>query len=151
MMVARDGVEPPTPAFSRAAYYQYLIEQFARRAGKRITETRKKTLSLLQSYDLPGNTRELQNVIEHTVVLSEGKTLSVDETWLQRKSNEQPRPTVSPAGVLADDRKEFANRELKAIEAALAECRGRVSGPRGATAKLGIRAGRTVRNPTKIG
>jgi transcriptional regulator with GAF, ATPase, and Fis domain len=117
---------------------QYLVEQFARRAGKRITEIQKKTLNLLQSYDWPGNIRELQNVIERAVVLCEGKTLSVDETWLQQRSNKQPRPTVSPAGVLADDKKEFAHRELKAIEAALAECEGRVSGPRGAAAKLGI-------------
>jgi transcriptional regulator with GAF, ATPase, and Fis domain len=117
---------------------QYLVGQFARRAGKRITEIQKKTLSLFQAYDWPGNIRELQNVIERAVVLCDGKALSVDETWLQRRSNEQPRPRVSPVGVLADDRKEFAQRELRAIEAALAECEGRVSGPRGAAAKLGI-------------
>lgn len=57
---------------------------------------------------------------------------------LRRKSNEQPRPTVSRVGGLADDRKEFAHRELRAIEAALAECQGRVSGSHGAAAKLGI-------------
>jgi transcriptional regulator with PAS, ATPase and Fis domain len=117
---------------------QYLVQQFARRAGKRITEIQKKTLSLFQAYDWPGNIRELQNVIERAVVLCDGKALSVDETWLQRRSSEQPRPTVSSVGVLADDRKEFAQRELRAIEAALAECQGRVSGPRGAAAKLGI-------------
>jgi len=116
----------------------YVVEQFARRAGKRITEIQKKTLSLFQAYDWPGNIRELQNVIERAVVLCDGKTLSVDETWLQRRSNERPRPTVSPVGVLADDRKEFAHRELRAIEAALARCQGRVSGPRGAAAELGI-------------
>ena len=117
---------------------QYLVEQFGRRAGKRITDIQKKTLSLLQFYDWPGNIRELQNVIERAVVLCEGKTLSVDETWLQQKSSKQPRPTISPAGGLADDRKDFAHRELRAIEGALAECGGRVSGPRGAAVKLGI-------------
>jgi len=116
----------------------YVVEQFARRAGKRITEIQKKTLSLFQAYDWPGNIRELQNVIERAVVLCDGKTLSVDETWLQRRSNERPRPTVSPVGALADDKKEFAHRELRAIEAALARCQGRVSGPRGAAAELGI-------------
>jgi formate hydrogenlyase transcriptional activator len=117
---------------------QYLVEQFARKAGKRITEIQKKTLSLLQSYDWPGNIRELQNVIERAVVLCEGKTLSMDETWLQQKSSKQSRPMIFPAGALADDRKEFVHRELRVIEAALAECGGRVSGPRGAAAKLGI-------------
>jgi len=115
----------------------YVVEQFARRAGKRITEIEKKTLSLLQAYDWPGNIRELQNVIERAVVLCDGKTLSVDETWLQRRSNEQTR-LLSPVGVLAHDRKEFAHRELRAIEAALARCQGRVSGPRGAATELGI-------------
>ncbi len=117
---------------------QYLVEQFAKRAGKRITEIQKKTLSLFQDYDWPGNIRELQNVIERAVVLCDGQALSVDETWLLRKSNQKPRITVAPVTVLADDRKEFAQRELSAIEAALAECHGRVSGPRGAAAKLGI-------------
>ena len=116
----------------------YLVEQFARRAGKRIIEIQKKTLSLLQAYDWPGNIRELQNVIERAVILCEGKTLSVDETWLRRTSNQQRRPTVSPAGVLADDRKEFVHREQRATEGALAPCQGRVSGPRGAAAMLGI-------------
>jgi transcriptional regulator with PAS, ATPase and Fis domain len=117
---------------------QYLVEQYARRAGKRITEIEKKTLSLFQAYGWPGNIRELQNVIERAVVLCDGKVLSVDETWLQRRSNDQPRPTLSAVGVLADDRKQFVQREQRAIEAALAECQGRVSGPRGAAAKLGI-------------
>jgi hypothetical protein len=48
------------------------------------------------------------------------------------------RRLVSSTGVLADDKKEFAERERKAIATALAECHGRVSGPQGAAAKLGI-------------
>jgi len=117
---------------------QYLVEQFAREAGKRITEIQKKTLSLFQGYDWPGNIRELQNVIERAVILCDGSTLSVDETWLQRRSNQQPGRTISPVSMLADDRKEFVHRERRAIEGALAECQGRVSGPRGAAEKLGI-------------
>ena len=72
------------------------------------------------------------------MILCDGETFSVDETWLQRKSNQLSGRLVSRAGVLAEDKKEFADRERKAIEAALAECQGRVSGPRGAAAKLGI-------------
>ena len=117
---------------------QYLVGRFAKKAAKRITEIEKKTLTLLQAYDWPGNIRELQNVIERAVILCDGRVLSLDETWLQGRSDHLPRPTVFPVGVLADDRKEFAEREQKAIEAALAECQGRVSGPSGAAAKLGI-------------
>jgi len=117
---------------------QYLVERFAREAGKRITEIQKKTLSLFQAYDWPGNIRELQNVIERAVILCDGNALSVDETWLRGRSNHQPGPLISPIGMLADDRKEFVHRERTAIEGALQACQGRVSGPRGAAARLGI-------------
>ena len=117
---------------------EYLVERYAKRAGKRISHIQNKTLDLFRAYDWPGNIRELQNVVERAVVLCRGETFSVDETWLGRKSSQLSRRPVSPAGVLAQEKKEFADRERKAIEAALAECQGRVSGPRGAAAKLGI-------------
>jgi PAS domain S-box-containing protein len=117
---------------------EYLVERYAKRAGKKISHIKKKTLDLFQAYDWPGNIRELQNVVERGVILCDGETFSVDETWLPRKSNQLSRRQVSSAGVLADDKKEFAERERKAIADALAECHGRVSGPHGAAAKLGI-------------
>src|SRR5258706_2163869 len=117
---------------------EYLVERYANRAGKRISHIKKKTLGLFQAYDWPGNIRELQNVIERAVILCDGETFSVDETWLPRKSSQLSGRQGSRAGVLADDKKEFAERERKAIETALAECNGRVSGPHGAAAKLGI-------------
>jgi formate hydrogenlyase transcriptional activator len=116
---------------------EYLVERYARRAGKTVSHIKKKTLDILQAYDWPGNVRELQNVIERAVILCEGETFSVDETWLRPKSN-QTSGRVSRPGVLADDKRDFADRERKAIEAALIECQGRVSGPRGAAAILGI-------------
>jgi formate hydrogenlyase transcriptional activator len=117
---------------------EYLVERYAKRTGKKISQVKKTTLDLFQAYDWPGNIRELQNVIERAVILCDGETFSVDQTWLQRKSNQQPVSVVSGAGTLAKDKKEFADRERKLIEAALAECRGRVSGPSGAAAKLGV-------------
>jgi formate hydrogenlyase transcriptional activator len=117
---------------------EYLVERYAKRVGKRITHIGKKTLDLFRAYDWPGNIRELQNVIERAVILCEGETFSIDETWLRRKSNQASGRAVSRAGILVEDKKEFADRERKTIEAALAECHGLISGPRGAAAKLGI-------------
>ncbi len=117
---------------------EYLVERYAKRAGKKISHIKKKTLDLFQAYDWPGNIRELQNVVERAVILCDEETFSIDETWLPRKSNQLSGRQVSSTGVLADDKKEFAERERKAIAAALAECHGRVSGPQGAAAKLGI-------------
>jgi formate hydrogenlyase transcriptional activator len=118
---------------------EYLVERYAKRAGKRISHIKKKTLDLFQAYDWPGNIRELQNVVERAVILCDGETFSVDEVWLQRKSTGLSGPLqVSRAGILAAEKIEFADRERKAIEAALADCQGRVSGPHGAAAKLGI-------------
>jgi|HubBroStandDraft_2_1064218.scaffolds.fasta_scaffold01030_2 formate hydrogenlyase transcriptional activator len=113
---------------------EYLVERYAKRAGKRIGHVKKRTLDILQAYDWPGNVRELQNVVERAVILCEGETFSVDETWLHPTSGRR----VRRPGVFADEKKESAERERKAIEVALAECQGRVSGPRGAAAILGI-------------
>lgn len=117
---------------------EYLVERYAKKAGKRISRIKKRTLDLFQAYDWPGNIRELQNVVERAVILCDGGTFSVDATWLQRKPRLLSQRPVSPGAVLAQDKKEFAERERKAIEAALAECQGRVAGSRGAAAKLGI-------------
>src|SRR6202041_3007852 len=68
---------------------EYLVERYAKRTGKKISHVKKKTLDLFQAYDWPGNIRELQNVIERAVILCDGATFSVDETWLQPKASQQ--------------------------------------------------------------
>jgi DNA-binding NtrC family response regulator len=93
----------------------------------------KKTLDLLQSYDWPGNIRELQNVIERSVILSTGDVFSVDELWLSKGTS---RPGSRAVGLPASNVEARSEREI--IEAALAESRGRVFGPSGAAAKLRI-------------
>jgi len=110
---------------------EYLIERYATKAGKKIRSVKKSTLELFQAYDWPGNIRELQNVLERAVILCDGDTLAVDETWLQPESR---RPGRAPRGLGRPD----VGQEKGMIETALAECRGRVSGPLGAAAKLGI-------------
>jgi PAS domain S-box-containing protein len=110
---------------------EYFIARFGKKAGKQFRAIDKKSLKLLQEYDWPGNIRELQNVIERAVILSESDTFAVDETWLKREPSEVPRLTTALSG-------ELLQQERNIIEAALAESRGRVSGPAGAAAKLGV-------------
>jgi transcriptional regulator with PAS, ATPase and Fis domain len=110
---------------------RYFVDRYATKAGKRITGINKRSLELLESYSWPGNIRELQNVIERSVIVSDTENLSVDESWLGRRAPSADSPTLPLSERLAMQEKEL-------IEAALAESNGRVSGPLGAAAKLGI-------------
>ncbi len=109
---------------------EHLIERFAKRVGKTFRTIKMNTIALLQAYDWPGNIRELQNVIERSVILSAGDVFSVDEAWLRREV--RPSRTMPPLAA------SMAEREREMIEAALADSEGRVAGPSGAAAKLGI-------------
>jgi transcriptional regulator with GAF, ATPase, and Fis domain len=112
---------------------EYFVQRYASRAGKPIRSIDKKTLELLHAYEWPGNIRELQNVIERSVILSPGGVFTVDELWLSKQTS-QPTPRTRPsAPVTGDPRSE---REI--IEAALAESRGRIAGASGAAARLNI-------------
>jgi len=112
---------------------EYLVDRYAKKAGKRIRSVSKKTLDLFQGYDWPGNIRELQNVVERAVVLCEGEIFCVDPSWLA-PSRTSPNPTTLTMPLVAD----LAERERTVIENALHEAKGLVSGPTGAAAKLGI-------------
>jgi formate hydrogenlyase transcriptional activator len=111
---------------------EYFIDRFARKTGKSISQVSKRTLELLQAYRWPGNIRELQNVIERSVILCETENFSVDESWLSRQ------PLASEPKSQLELSQTLAAQEKKLIEAALRECEGRVFGPSGAAAKLGI-------------
>src|SRR5215470_11244069 len=109
---------------------EYFVGRFANDAGKDIRHIAGQTLEQLRGYHWPGNIRELQNVVERAVILCETDTLEVDDSWLIGESEE---PSQSQDGLSA-----LTDREVEMIEAALAESRGRISGPSGAAAKLGI-------------
>jgi transcriptional regulator with GAF, ATPase, and Fis domain len=111
---------------------EYFIDRYARKAGKHITTVEKRTLQVLQSYPWPGNIRELQNVIERSVIVCETANFSVDESWLSQQ------PVKKSTGSQLYLSEKVAAQEKEIIEAALRECQGRVSGPSGAAAKLGI-------------
>jgi len=115
---------------------EYFVHRFANRAGKRIKRISRKTLNIVESYDWPGNVRELQNVVERAVIVSESDALYIDERWL---SGRRTRAAVAaqPDQHTTQPRT-LATQERDAIEAALTECKGRVSGPFGAAAQLGL-------------
>ena len=112
---------------------EYFMDRFGKRAGKKFRTIDKNSLELFKAYDWPGNVRELQNVIERAVILSENDTLDVDQTWLKREPGQNPARPATLDGALVRQEKEM-------IEAALAESQGRISGPAGAAAKLGLLA-----------
>ena len=109
---------------------EYFVGRYAKGTGKNIRRIGKDTLEQLRAYSWPGNIRELQNVVERAVILSDSDTFVVDESWLKREPSDSPRPHEGLSAL--------ADREVEMIEAALAESHGRISGPSGAAAKLGI-------------
>ena len=122
---------------------EYFIDRYARKARKSFQTVHKHSLDLLQSYSWPGNIRELQNVIERSVIVCETGTFAVDESWLSR------RPAATEQNSRRDVLKRPPAQEKAIIEAALRESGGRVYGPAGAAAKLGI-ARSTLESKIKV-
>ena len=110
---------------------EYLVDRYAKKAGKRIRSISKDTLNLFQNYDWPGNIRELQNVIERAVILCDGETFCVDPNWLTPVA---PKKASSSVPLIED----LTEREKVMIENALRESGGLISGPTGAATKLGL-------------
>ena len=110
---------------------EYFVKRYAEKAGKHICKIDNNTLELCQSYAWPGNIRELQNIVERSVILCSGEIFWIEKAWLA--SREPVRQEL--LGPLPDT---LQNQEKEIIEAALAESRGKVAGPQGAAAKLGI-------------
>ena len=121
---------------------EYLVERYAKKAGKKITAIDRSTLDMFQNYDWPGNIRELQNVIERAVILCETAVLYVDETWFRRESPSRPGQPIHFNAALT-----ISEREM--IERALSESAGRVGGSKGAAAKLGLPR-QTVESKIKV-
>jgi PAS domain S-box-containing protein len=110
---------------------EYFVKRYTEKAGKQIRKIDKDSLELCQSYPWPGNIRELQNIVERSVILSSGDTFWIDKAWL---ATQEPVRQELP-GPLPDA---LQNQEREIIETALAESKGKVAGPEGAAAKLGI-------------
>ena len=110
---------------------EYFVERYAQKAGKRIRSISKETLDLFEAYHWPGNIRELQNVIERAVILSDADVFRADPSWL----TPAPADGVVPTGSLTAD---LAQREKAIIEDALRDAHGVIGGASGAAAKLGL-------------
>ena len=112
---------------------EYFVHRYAKKVGKNFGKINKRTLELFRSYDWPGNIRELQNVVERSVIVSSDGVFGVDEAWLSRDSGQAPWRHPKVANTDGN-----SSPERQIIEAALAESRGRISGPKGAAARLQI-------------
>ena len=110
---------------------EYFVKRYAEKAGKQIRNIDVNTLELCQSYPWPGNIRELQNIIERSVILTSGDTFWIEKAWL---ASPEPAKQESPSPLTNT----LQNQERQMIETALAECKGKVAGPEGAAAKLRI-------------
>ncbi|HET9712852.1 MAG TPA: sigma 54-interacting transcriptional regulator, partial [Pyrinomonadaceae bacterium] len=110
----------------------YFVERFAARTGKRISQIEKHSLSAMQQYSWPGNIRELQNVIEHSVILADGEVLRVDASMLM-----QEFPATARAAPVSAN---FGSDRKSQIETVLRDTRGKVYGPHGAAVRLGLPA-----------
>jgi PAS domain S-box-containing protein len=110
---------------------EYFVRRFAEKLGKRISKIDTRTRELCETYPWPGNIRELQNIIERSVILCSGDTFSIDEAWLSIQDPTRPDSPAKMTRILQDQEKEI-------IESALVESRGKVAGAGGASAKLGI-------------
>jgi len=109
----------------------YFAARLAGRTGKKISQIEQQSLSEMQQYSWPGNIRELQNVIERCVILAEGEVLRLDSGMLMQEVESMPTTPVATG---------FGSDRKSQIEAVLRETRGRVYGPRGAAARLGLPA-----------
>jgi PAS domain S-box-containing protein len=114
-----------------AMLVEYFVKRYAEKAGKQIRKIDMNTLELCQAYPWPGNIRELQNIVERSVILTSGDTFWIEKPWLASPAlARQELPSRLPDTL--------QNREREMIESALAECNGKVAGSEGAAAKLGI-------------
>jgi len=129
------------------ALINHFISQFDRRMNKQVTRVHRKTMELLMNYHWPGNVRELENIVERAMIVTPGDTLEIDPTWL----SSTPKDSAGP-----ERRLTMAGIERQGILQALERCGGKIYGPAGAAAALGlkpstlygrIRKHRVLKNP----
>jgi formate hydrogenlyase transcriptional activator len=132
---------------------RHFAEEFSRRMGRRIEAISSQTMNALRQYRWPGNIRELQNVIERSVILSSGPTLKLPIADLQSRpmpasTNNVPKPHSARRTPV---RSILAEVDRNQIIRALDESRGRIGGPSGAAARLGLKRTTFITRMRKLG
>jgi formate hydrogenlyase transcriptional activator len=118
----------------------HFAEVFARRMGKHIEQIPETTMDAFIAYPWPGNIRELQNLIERSVIRSDDGVLPNPLPASQTNTI----PTVAPQGTL---REHEATLILETLRAA----GGMIGGPRGAAARLGLKRTTLVSKMKRLG
>jgi formate hydrogenlyase transcriptional activator len=105
----------------------HLVHKFAARMGKKITSINRQAMEKLVSFDWPGNVRELANILERGVILCKGNALQAKHIGLNsgQATDMGQIPTLEEG-------------ERRLILLALEKCNGRLAGPKGAAALLGV-------------
>jgi formate hydrogenlyase transcriptional activator len=109
---------------------RHFLHHYSRRMGKPVTDVSPAALPLLTQYHWPGNVRELENIVERAMIVADGDVLHVDPQWLQSAPADDARKQPGTG---------LAELERRAIADALERCHGRIYGPGGAAAALGLK------------
>ncbi len=103
---------------------RYFTRKYAAEVGKRIEEIPSDTMRALVTWSWPGNVRELANIIERSVILSQGPTLRVPLAELRADIVE------TPEGTLADMEREYIIRVLRETGGVVSRAAARLGVPR---------------------
>jgi transcriptional regulator with GAF, ATPase, and Fis domain len=138
---------------------EYFVKRFAEEAGKQISKIDKNTLELCESYHWPGNIRELQNIVERSVILCSGDTFWIDEAWLSNQEGPRPESSSAVTGSRPSSTKStnralqdvLEQAERQQILEALEHCNCVVAGPKGAATHLGMKRSTLQQRISKLG
>lgn len=122
----------------------HFTQEYSRRLGRKIRSIAAETIEQLVRYPWPGNIRELQNLIERSVILTAGDTLRIPAQELQAEGLAAAAPAAAPPATMQDVERETIVRALR-------EAKGVVGGPNGAAARLGMKRTTLLYRMEKLG
>jgi formate hydrogenlyase transcriptional activator len=132
---------------------RHFAEEFSRRMGRRVEVISSPAMNALREYQWPGNIRELQNVIERSVILSSGPSLNVPVAELHPRAMPMPANEAVPSKSTRRTpvRSILAEVDRNQIIRALEEAGGRIGGEGGAAARIGLKRTTFITRMKKLG